>query len=187
VKRRSKGMMGIFPGRSVHRNVEFLLRRARLLPGNPDQYSFRPVRTKARLGCRRTAGRGRERTNRNRQGCDLPLTDLQRQRGSQTTAILDLLTWPTRFWSLGSQLAETLFDVGKHRAQVKLTQAAYDATVANYRQTVLTAFQQVEDSLAQLRILSQEAEIVDRAVKAAQQSLEISTTQYREGIANYLL
>jgi len=106
--------------------------------------------------------------------------------GSQTTVIGDLLTWPSRFWSVGPQLAETLFDAGKRRAQVKLTEAAYDATVANYRQTVLTAFQQVEDSLAQLRILSEEAEIVDRAVKAAQQSLEISTVQYRGGIANYL-
>ncbi len=106
--------------------------------------------------------------------------------GSQTSAILDLLTWPTRFWSVGTQLAETVFDAGKRRAQVKVTQAAYDATVANYRQTVLTAFQQVEDSLAQLRILSEEAEIVDRAVHAAQQSLEISTVQYRGGIANYL-
>ena len=106
--------------------------------------------------------------------------------GSQTTAILDLLTWPSRFWSVGPQLAETLFDAGKRRAQVKVTQAAYDATVANYRQTVLTAFQQVEDSLAQLRILSEEAEITDRAVKAAQQSLDISTVQYRGGLTNYL-
>jgi outer membrane protein TolC len=83
-------------------------------------------------------------------------------------------------------LAGTLFDAGKRRAQVKVTQAAYDATVANYRQTVLMAFQQVEDSLAQLRILSEEGEIVDRAVKAAQQSLDISTDQYRGGLANYL-
>jgi outer membrane protein TolC len=83
-------------------------------------------------------------------------------------------------------LAETLFDAGKRRAQVKVTQAAYDATVANYRQTVLTAFQQVEDSLAQLRILSEEGVIADRAVKSAQQSLDISTAQYTGGIANYL-
>jgi NodT family efflux transporter outer membrane factor (OMF) lipoprotein len=106
--------------------------------------------------------------------------------GSQTKAILDLFTWPSRIWSVGPQLAETLFDAGKRRGQVKLTQAAYDATVANYRQTVLTAFQQVEDSLAQLRILSEEAEITDRAVKAAQESLEISTVQYQGGLANYL-
>jgi outer membrane protein TolC len=88
--------------------------------------------------------------------------------------------------SQGLQLAETLFDAGKRRAQVKVAQADYDVTVANYTQTVLTAFQQVEDSLAQLRILAQEAEITERAVKAAQQSLDISTIQYRGGTANYL-
>ena len=106
--------------------------------------------------------------------------------GSQTAVFLDLLTWPSRFWSLGPQLAQTLFDAGKRRAQVKVTQANYDATVANYRQTVLTAFEQVEDNLAQLRILSEEAVITDRAVKAAQRSLQISTDQYRGGLANYL-
>jgi outer membrane protein TolC len=83
-------------------------------------------------------------------------------------------------------LAQTLFDTGKRRAQIKVTEAAYDATVANYRQTVLTALQQVEDSLAQLRILSDEADTTDRAVKAAQRSLDISTVQYRGGLANYL-
>jgi outer membrane protein TolC len=97
-----------------------------------------------------------------------------------------LLTTPNSFWSVGPQLIETLFDAGKRHAQVKLTEAAYDATVANYRQTVLTAFQQVEDDLAELRILSEEAENTDRAVKAAQQSLEISTIQYRDGMSNYL-
>lgn len=115
-----------------------------------------------------------------------PSLTLSAGAGSQTTTFLDLFTWPSRFWSVGPQLAETLFDAGKRRAQVKLTQAAYDATVANYRQTVLTAFQQVEDDLAQLRILSEEAEITDQAVKAAQQSLDISTVQYRGGMANYL-
>ena len=97
-----------------------------------------------------------------------------------------MLTAPTGFWSLGSQLIATLFDAGKRRAQVQLTEAAYDGIVANYRQTVLIAFQQVEDSLAQLRILSEEAEITDRAVKDAQKSLEISTEQYRGGMSNYL-
>jgi NodT family efflux transporter outer membrane factor (OMF) lipoprotein len=106
--------------------------------------------------------------------------------GSEATVIGDLLTWPSRFWSVGPELAETLFDTGKRRAQVKLAEAAYDATVANYRQTVLTAFQQVEDSLAQLRILSQEGEIAERAVKAAQESLDISAIQYSGGMANYL-
>jgi NodT family efflux transporter outer membrane factor (OMF) lipoprotein len=106
--------------------------------------------------------------------------------GLQSTAIADLFTWPSRFWSLGPQLAATLFDAGRRRAQVKVTEAVYDSTVASYRQTVLTAFQEVEDSLAQLRILSQEAAIVDRAVKSAEQSLQISTDQYRGGLTNYL-
>lgn len=87
---------------------------------------------------------------------------------------------------MGPQLAQTLFDSGRRRAQVTITQASYDATVANYRQTVLTSFQEVEDNLAELRILGQEADIVDGAVKFAQQSLEISTDQYRGGLTNYL-
>ncbi len=106
--------------------------------------------------------------------------------GSQTAVFLDLLSWPSRFWSLGPQLAQTLFDGGRRRAQVKVTQANYDATVANYRQTVLTSFQQVEDNLAQLRLLAEESVITDRAVKAAQRSLQISTDQYRGGLTNYL-
>lgn len=106
--------------------------------------------------------------------------------GSQAVAIADLFTTPTRLWSVGAQLAETIFDGGKRRAQVKVSQAAYDTTVADYRQTVLTGFQQVEDALSSLRILAQETEIVDRAVVAAQQSLDISTTQYRGGLVNYL-
>jgi outer membrane protein TolC len=96
------------------------------------------------------------------------------------------LTWPSRFWSVGPQLAETLFDAGKRHAQVSQAEAAYDATVANYRQTVLTAFQQVEDNLSALRILAEEAEVTDRAVKAAEQSLTISTDQYKGGIVAYL-
>jgi NodT family efflux transporter outer membrane factor (OMF) lipoprotein len=115
-----------------------------------------------------------------------PSLSLSAGAGLETTVIGDLFTWPSRFWSVGPQLAEILFEAGKRRAQVRLTEAAYDATVANYRQTVLTAFQQVEDSLAQLRILSEEGVIADRAVKAAQQSLDISTDQYRGGLANYL-
>ena len=106
--------------------------------------------------------------------------------GSQAAAIAGLLTAPTRLWSVGVQVAETLFDGGKRRAQVRLSQAAYDSTVASYRQTVLTGFEQVEDALAELRVLAQEAEVVDQAVAAAQQSLDISTIQYRSGLTNYL-
>ncbi len=115
-----------------------------------------------------------------------PSLTLGASAGLQSSALTNLFTWPSRYWSVGPQLAETLFDAGRRRAQVKVTEAVYDATVANYRQTVLTAFEQVEDSLAQLRILSQEADIVARAVKAAEQSLQISTDQYRGGLTNYL-
>jgi NodT family efflux transporter outer membrane factor (OMF) lipoprotein len=115
-----------------------------------------------------------------------PVLSLGGSAGSQAVAIADLFAAPTRLWSVGAQLAETIFDGGKRRAQVKVTEAAYDTTVANYKETVLTGFQQVEDALSALRILAQETDIVDRAVVAAQQSLDISTTQYRGGLVNYL-
>ena len=106
--------------------------------------------------------------------------------GSVASELTTLLTAPTTFWSLGPQVLETLFDGGKRRAQVKQTEATYDETVARYRQTVLTALQQAEDGLSDLRILADEATDTDRAVKAAQQSLDISTHQYRSGINSYL-
>ena len=115
-----------------------------------------------------------------------PVLSFGGSAGSQAGAIAELFATPTRLWSVGVQAAETIFDGGKRRAQLRVTEAAYDTTVANYRETVLTGFQQVEDDLADLRILAQETEIVDRAVVAAQQSLDISTTQYRGGLVNYL-
>jgi NodT family efflux transporter outer membrane factor (OMF) lipoprotein len=106
--------------------------------------------------------------------------------GSLASELTTLMTAPTAFWSLGPQVIGTIFDGGKRQAQVKQTEATYDATVANYRQTVLTALQQVEDGLSDLRILADESANTDRAVKAAQQSLDISTEQYRGGMTNYL-
>jgi NodT family efflux transporter outer membrane factor (OMF) lipoprotein len=115
-----------------------------------------------------------------------PTLSLSASAGLESADILNWLTWPSRFWSVGPQLAETLFDAGKRHAQVSQAEAAYDATVANYRQTVLTAFQQVEDNLSALRILAEEADVTQRAVKAAEESLTISTDQYRGGIVAYL-
>lgn len=83
-------------------------------------------------------------------------------------------------------LAGTLFDAGRRRAQVRVSEATYDVTAAAYRQTVLTAFQQVEDSLVEQRVLAEEDAIIARAVVAAQQSLDIATIQYRGGLTNYL-
>jgi len=106
--------------------------------------------------------------------------------GFESASFSTWLSWPSRFWAVGPQLAETLFDAGKRRGQLDSARAAYDVTVANYRQTSLTAFQQVEDNLAALRILEQEAAAEDAAVADAEESLAISTDQYKQGIATYL-
>ena len=106
--------------------------------------------------------------------------------GLEATSFLHWISWPSRFWSVGPGMAETVYDAGKRRATLNQSIAAYDATVANYRQTVLTAFQQVEDNLAALRVLEKEAQAEEAAVQAAQNSLDISTYQYKAGVANYL-
>jgi NodT family efflux transporter outer membrane factor (OMF) lipoprotein len=115
-----------------------------------------------------------------------PTLTLSATGGLQSGNIQSWFTWPARFWSLGPQLSETLFDAGKRRATVIQTQASFDATAATYRQTVLTAFQQVEDNLAALHVLSNEAEMQAEAVKAAERSLKITTDQYKGGITSYL-
>jgi NodT family efflux transporter outer membrane factor (OMF) lipoprotein len=114
------------------------------------------------------------------------LTTTSSPVGLESTSFLHWLSWPSRFWSVGPGLAETVYDAGRRRATLNQSIAAYDATVANYRQTVLTAFQQVEDNLAALRVLENEAQAEDNAVKAAQNSLDISTYQYKAGTVNYL-
>jgi NodT family efflux transporter outer membrane factor (OMF) lipoprotein len=106
--------------------------------------------------------------------------------GLEATSFLHWISWPSRFWSVGPGMGETVYDAGKRRATLNQSLAAYDATVANYRQTVLTAFQQVEDNLAALRLLENEAQAENEAVKAAQNSLDISTYQYKAGTVNYL-
>lgn len=115
-----------------------------------------------------------------------PTLTLSASAGLQSTDFAKWISWPSRFWSVGPQLAETLFDAGKRRAQVAQAQAAFDVTVANYRQTVLTSFQQVEDNLAALRVLADEARIEDNAVDAAERALTISTDQYKAGTVSYL-
>jgi len=115
-----------------------------------------------------------------------PTLVLSATGGLETSNIAQWFTWPSRLWSVGPQLAETLFDAGKRHAQVALSQDQYDNVVANYRQTVLTGFQQVEDNLAALRILENESHAVDQAVDAAKRSLTISTYQYKAGTTDYL-
>ena len=96
-----------------------------------------------------------------------------------------LLATSSRFWSFGSNLVQTIFDAGARRAQVEQARAVFNQDVANYRQSVLAAFQQVEDQLAGLRILAQEAEVQDRAVAAAFEAARIINNQYLAGTVAY--
>jgi len=94
--------------------------------------------------------------------------------------------WPMRFWSVGASISQTVYDGGLRRAQSDFARSGYDASVATYRQTVLAAFQAVEDNLAALRILEEEARVQDEAVKAAQRSVTLTTNQYKAGTVSYL-
>jgi outer membrane protein TolC len=94
--------------------------------------------------------------------------------------------WPSRFFSVGPAITETVFDGGLRGAQTAEAHAAYDASVAGYRQTVLGAFQDVEDNLAALRILETEAHEQADAVQAAERSLRLTSNQYRAGVVSYL-
>ena len=115
-----------------------------------------------------------------------PAVALAASAGFQSSNFTTWLSWPSRFFSIGPTLAETVFDAGKRRATVAQFQAAYDATVAAYRQTVLTSFQQVEDALAAERILQEQSVPVDQSVTSAQRALDLSTAQYKAGTADYL-
>jgi NodT family efflux transporter outer membrane factor (OMF) lipoprotein len=115
-----------------------------------------------------------------------PTLTLSASAGLQAGNIVDFFSWPARFWSVGPSLSETLFDFGRRRAQLQQTEAAYDATVAGYRQTTLSAFQEVEDNLSALRILAQEADQLDVAVKAAEESLRLELDRYKAGTDSYL-
>lgn len=106
--------------------------------------------------------------------------------GYASSTFNHLFSVPNRFWSLGPQLAQTVFDAGAIHAQVKQDIAAYDASVATYRQTVLSAFQEVEDNLATLRWLAQEATAEAAAAAAAEQTLRITENQYQAGTVDYL-
>jgi NodT family efflux transporter outer membrane factor (OMF) lipoprotein len=120
------------------------------------------------------------------QSAYFPKLTLSASGGAQSSVLSDLFSLPNRFWSFGPALAATLFDGGARRAQVAQATAAYDATVAAYRQTVLVSFQEVEDNLAALRILETEAAAQDEAVTLARRSVELTNNQYQSGIVSYL-
>ncbi len=115
-----------------------------------------------------------------------PTVTLNAAAGFTTTSFTNWFTWPSRFWSLGPAASETIYDGGLRRATVMQYRAQYDEAVANYRQTVLTGFQQVEDNLAALRILSAEIQQQDTAVSSADRALTIATDRYKLGIDPYL-
>jgi len=115
-----------------------------------------------------------------------PTLMLNASVGFEGSSFGNALNASSLLWAVGASITQTIFDGGRRRATSDATRAAYDATVAGYRQTTLTAFQQVEDNLAALRILEQEAQQQRRAVESAQLSLQLFTNRYRGGVDNYL-
>jgi NodT family efflux transporter outer membrane factor (OMF) lipoprotein len=115
-----------------------------------------------------------------------PTLTLTAEGGFQSSSFAHWLAWPSRFWSVGASIPETIFDAGLRRATVQQYVATYNADLAAYRQTVLTAFQQVEDSLAEVRILSKEIQQEQQAVDSAQLQLKLEQGRYDTGIDPYL-
>ncbi|MBF0518210.1 MAG: efflux transporter outer membrane subunit, partial [Nitrospirae bacterium] len=115
-----------------------------------------------------------------------PAITLTSSAGYGSSAILNLLTWPSRIWAVGMSLSETIFSAGLRESLTEQARASYDATVAQYRQTVLTAFQEVEDSLSAIDILTAEQKALDEAVKASEASTAVALNQYKAGIISYV-
>jgi len=115
-----------------------------------------------------------------------PTISLGATGGFESGVITTLISGPSIFWSAGGSAVAPIFDAGRRRANLDLAIASYDQTVANYRETVLTGFQQVEDNVAALRILEKEAQVQNKAVVAAQKYLELANTRYVGGVTSYL-
>lgn len=115
-----------------------------------------------------------------------PSLTLNAAAGLESSSIVSWFSWPARFFSLGPTLSQTLFDKGRRKAVTEQSLAAYDSNVAGYRQSVLTAFQEVEDNLAALRILSREREQQEAAIKSSERTVELANDRYKAGIDSYL-
>ncbi len=115
-----------------------------------------------------------------------PTLSLTGSGGYSSSTLSDWISAPNRFWSLGPSLATTILDFGKRYAASDQAIAVYDQNVATYRQTVLQAFQDVEDNLAALRILEAEAKVQDEAVRTARESVALTVNQYKAGTVSYL-
>jgi outer membrane protein TolC len=106
--------------------------------------------------------------------------------GLEGSSFANWLSWPSRLWAVGPSAVETLFDAGRRRATSEAAMAGFDAAAADYRESALAAFQQVEDNLAALRILEAEAGQQHQAVVSAQESLQLFTNRYKGGVDTYL-
>jgi len=115
-----------------------------------------------------------------------PTLTINASGGFESTSITNWFSGPSGFAAAGISTLVTVFDAGRRRAAAEQATAAYNQSVANYRQTILNSFQEVEDSLAALRILEDEAKTQDGAVRAAEHSLELSNNRYKGGVATYL-
>jgi len=115
-----------------------------------------------------------------------PALNLAAVAGLEGSSLLNWFNWPSRVWAVGASMSETLFDGGRRRATSESARAGYDASVANYRQTVLTSFQQVEDNLVVLRELSTESVQQHEATASAEESLRLFQNRYAGGVDTYL-
>ena len=120
------------------------------------------------------------------QSAFFPSLTLSPTLGSRAIDASVWFTTVSRFWSIGPAIALSIFDAGLRRSQSDQAIAAYDATVATYRETVLTGFKEVEDNLAALRILAEEATVQEEAVRAARESVVLTTNQYKAGTVSFL-
>jgi NodT family efflux transporter outer membrane factor (OMF) lipoprotein len=115
-----------------------------------------------------------------------PTINLAAAAGLEGSSLLNWFNWPSRFWAVGAGASETLFDGGRRRATTESARAEYDASVANYRQTVLTSFQQVEDNLVVLRILNTESVQQHETTASSEDSLRLFQNRYSGGVDTYL-
>jgi NodT family efflux transporter outer membrane factor (OMF) lipoprotein len=115
-----------------------------------------------------------------------PQITLSGSAGLDEIQLADIFSGPNFLWSAGPAIAQTIFDAGRTHGLVQEASATFDADVAAYRQTVLTAFQQIEDDLSGLRILEDEAGAEDSAVGGAKKSLDVTTNLYKQGVDDYL-
>ena len=115
-----------------------------------------------------------------------PTLNLAAVAGLEGSSLLNWFNWPSRFWAVGPGMSETIFDGGRRRATTESARAGYDASVANYRQSVLTSFEQVEDNLVVLRVLSTESVQQHEATTSAEEALRLFQNRYAGGVDTYL-